>query len=221
MELPVFGFGEDPSPSPTEGADLTETLREIEALREKAYREGYEEGFRKGREDGEKAGYEEGRQKAQQELAEAQARLEANFQKKIQDLDRILQELRRALEETVLDLDKEILHILEKLAEKFLLSEIPRDRDLILRVIRAALEEVVEGARITVRVHPSVIEMLQQFDLRSLSSKNFPKIELKPDPSISPGGCLLETSFGLVDATVERRWEEILKALREAAESEG
>ncbi|RUM87627.1 MAG: flagellar assembly protein FliH, partial [Thermodesulfatator sp.] len=40
-------------------------------------------------------------------------------------------------------------------------------------------------------------------------------------PSIARGGCLLETDFGLVDATLERRWTTLLKALEEAAQGEG
>ena len=40
-------------------------------------------------------------------------------------------------------------------------------------------------------------------------------LEFKADPAITPGGCILETNIGSLDATVENRLMNIHRALRE------
>lgn len=188
---------------------------------QKGYQEGYQEGFDKGHTEGFEKGYAEGRIFAEKELSEAKTKLEEEYQEKLKALEGLLSKLRKTFSESILNLDQEVLAIVEKISEKFLFKALEEDKELILRVIREALKEVVEGAQIVIKVHPKEAEILEKIDLASLSEKNFPKIEIKPDPGVSLGGCLLETSFGLVDATVERRWEEIFKALEEASSSEG
>ncbi len=189
--------------------------------RERGYREGYEEGFEEGRTEGFEKGYLEGRAYAEKELTQEKIRLEAELGKKIKELDELLASVKKSLSEAVLSLDREVLDLLKLLTQKLLFKESLRDEALILRVIREALKEVVEGARVVIKVNPREAEFLKSFDLKALSEKSFPVLSLEADSSITPGGCLLETNFGLIDATLERRWEEILKALEEASKSEG
>ncbi len=201
--------------------DHTPHTPEEQMDQERGYREGYEEGFKAGHTEGFEKGYLEGRAYAEKELDQKKSRLEAELGQKIKELDELLLSLKKEFSEAVFSLDREILHLLKLMAQKLLFKEALRDEALVLRVIREALREVVEGARVVIRVNPREAEFLKNFDLKALSEKNFPVLSLEADPSITPGGCLLETNFGLVDATLERRWEEILKALEEASRSEG
>ncbi|QJA06858.1 hypothetical protein FVE67_08680 [Thermosulfurimonas marina] len=189
-------------------------------LAEKAYREGYREGLEEGRTAGFEKGYAEGRARAEKEAQALRARLEKEYGEKRAQLDQLLASLQEEISRGVLSLDREVLALLKLLVQKLFFREFLRDESVILRVVREALREVVEGSRVTVRVHPREARILQETDLRALSEKTFPEIRVEADPSISPGGCLLETDFGLVDATLERRWTNLLRALEEAAEGE-
>ncbi|MBX6423055.1 FliH/SctL family protein [Thermosulfurimonas sp. F29] len=198
-----------------------EFSREVALAREKAYREGYREGFEEGRTEGFEKGYREGRHRADKELSQKKAQLETELGNKIKELDELLESLKREISGGIFSLDREVLSLLKVMARKFLFKEALKDETLILRVIREALKEVVEGARIKIRVHPREAEFLKRFDLSALSQKSLPALEIVADPSITPGGCLIETNFGLVDATLERRWEELLKTLKEVSDGEG
>jgi len=213
---------EKPIPAPSKEDPLSHQeenhlSREVELAREEGYKEGYREGFEEGRSEGFEKGYLEGRRYAEQELEQEKSRLEAKLGQKIKELDELMTALKKEISEGVLSLDREILSLLKLMAQKLLFKEALKDETLILRVIREALKEVVEGARVKIRVHPREAEFLRRFDLSALSEKSFPTLEIIEDSSVTPGGCLIETNFGLVEATLERRWEELLKALEEAS----
>ena len=205
---------------------------ELERIKRESYEEGYQEGqkegygagYKEGFEKGRREGFEKGRADAQaqaeKELSSAKARLEKEYQERIKAIEDLFSTFKREFSESVLGLDREVLALVERISEKLLFKALEEDEELILRVIREALKEVVEGARVTVKVSPEEAKRLEGLDLRALSDRSFPRLEIQPDPGISKGGCLLETSFGLVEATVERRWEEIFKALREVSSGE-
>lgn len=199
-----------------------EVLRE---MAEKGYREGYQQGLEEGRLEGQQQGYQEGYEQgkiqAEKELQDLKARLENEYRQKLEELDHLLASLREAISQGVLSLDREVLTLLKLLVQKLFFKEFLRDEGVILRVVREALQEAVEGSRVTIRVHPQEAQILRKTNLRALSGKTFPEIRVEADPSIARGGCLLETDFGLVDATLERRWTTLLKALEEAAQGEG
>ncbi|WP_297057782.1 FliH/SctL family protein [Thermosulfurimonas sp.] len=188
---------------------------------EQGYQEGYREGFEAGHAEGFEKGYLEGKSRAEKEIAQKKALLEAELSERIKAVDQFMASLRESASRAVLSLDREILGLLKLLAQKLLFKETLRDETIILRVIREALKEVAEGARVVIKVHPQEAEFLKALNLQSLSSRSFAEIRLEEDPSVTPGGCILETDFGTVDATLENRWAEILKALEEAAGHEG
>ena len=89
------------------------------------------------------------------------------------------------------------------------------DRDLILRVVRKALESVRGQRRVEIRVHPSRLQDLRN-DLDALRREypSIPVIEAEGDPALDERGCVLRSDIGVVDASVERQLAAIRTAMK-------
>ncbi len=163
------------------------SAKEIEA---KAYHQGYREG-----------------QKAGMEVARKEVT------PKIRDLDEALRELDRIKKEFSQALEKEALSLALAVARKVVGYEMQRNGDAIVQVIRQALGKVVDDGNIRVRVHPSQIQTIE--NARSEFADLVPKTEtivFEADQSLTPGGCLIETSFGDIDARLETQFQVIEEA---------
>ncbi len=157
--------------------------------------EAYEKGFAQGQKDG----MELGRQQYESMAAK---------------LRELLRSLEAEIERHVLNLEKPLLSLVKMMAEKVIHREISLGPEVLKNCLQEALQYVVEQSRVRLHLHPEDIEYMDEI-VQELA-KEFSRLkdfELVPDESLSRGGCLLETDFGLVDATYERKWREILQKL--------
>jgi flagellar assembly protein FliH len=204
--------GENGSPesiSPEDSAEeTTEPEKEIDllSLPEVAERlaqleqEAYEKGFAQGQKDG----MERGRQQ---------------YESMASRLKELIKSLEGQIEHHVLALEGPIFSLVKVMAEKVIQKEIGLGPEVLKNCIREALKYVVEQSRVRLRVNPEDVNYMEEI-LQELSAEfsRFKDFELIPDANISRGGCLLETDFGLVDATYERKWREIVKKLDDPEE---
>ena len=71
-------------------------------------------------------------------------------------------------------------------------------------MVNEALSQLIDdGLPTRVRMNPDELALMKGALLETLGE---PGLELIADPSISPGGCVLESATNSVDATVEKRW---------------
>ncbi len=107
-----------------------------------------------------------------------------------------------------------VVGLVVAVAAKVIRQEISMDRDIILNVLREAVKNVLDRDRIKVRLNPKDHERLSKLAPGLISGfEGIRSITLEAVESISPGGGIIETAFGEVDATIEQQLEEILKAL--------
>ncbi|NPA48953.1 MAG: hypothetical protein GXO20_03150 [Thermodesulfobacteria bacterium] len=170
---------------------------EISARLAHLEQEAYEKGFAQGQKDGE-------------ELGRRQYETLANR------LKEILKSLEEAVSEHVLTLEPQLFSLLKVMVEKLVLKEVSTSPEVIKTCLREALGHVVEQTQVKIHLHPDDVEFLEEVlgELR----EEFARIrdfEILSDPNLSRGGCLLETEFGLIDATLDRRWREIFAKLED------
>jgi flagellar assembly protein FliH len=172
--------------------------RRLEIRAQAVEREGYERGFGAG----EKAGFELGRQKA-----------EGLFQK----IDDMLKELANCKETVYKDMEVEIIELTLALAEKIVSREINRDDKAVLNTIQRAMKVAATTGEITLKVNPADRDVLfeNKEDLTRYGVGD-DGVRIKVDESVARGGCLIETNYGVVDATVAG----IIDELREKLDDE-
>jgi len=160
--------------------------------------EAYEKGFAQG----EKDGFEMGTKKVEKIL------------------DRIhgtLQDIVAYGQEFIKRYEKEILHLICAIAEKVVRGGVNVDNQIVREAILEAFSLAADRSKVTVRVNPEEVEYVKEIRPEFFDRINELKsITVESDPSITRGGCFMETAFGNVDARLETQLEKITKAVERA-----
>lgn len=195
--MPLFDGGEDDR----EKADsIIEEAKRKASLIES---ESYEKGFLQG----EKDGFEMGSKKLEKIL------------------DRVhdtLQDMFAYRQEFIKKYEKEMLHLICSIAERVVRGIVKVDNQGIREAILEAFSLAADRSEVTVRVNPEEVEYVKEirpefFDRIS----ELKSITIESDPSITRGGCFMETTFGNVDARLETQLKKIADAVEHAFEEEG
>ncbi|WP_022852299.1 FliH/SctL family protein [Thermodesulfatator atlanticus] len=157
--------------------------------------EAYEKGFAQGQKDGEAL--------AKKQYETLTTRVSA-----------LLKNLEKTIEEHVLSLEPQLILLVKTIVSQIVQREVALNAEVVKASLREALLHVVEQTRVKIHLHPDDMEFLDDIlnELRGEISK-LKDFEIVPDANLQRGGCLLETDFGLVDATLERRFRKIFARL--------
>jgi flagellar assembly protein FliH len=159
------------------------------------------EAFANGYAAGERAGVEAGNKRA-----------EAMLRRLAQTLDEL-----RALRETMIrQTEQQMVSLSLAIARRILRREVAVDHDLLVAMARVALERVGESGTATIRLSPEDYAATVQ---RHGDHWAGSRVKVVADPSVSRGGCLVESEFGFVDASVEAQFDQVAQALTEGPES--
>jgi len=192
--IPLEKGGDNPEKR-KEAEDILQEAREKAALLEQ---EAYEKGFAQGEKDG-------------LELGEKKAT------KLIENIQSILIELSRLAKEIPKQYEKEILDLIFVVAKKIIHREIASDKNAIKDTVLNALHFAVEKSKVILRLNPEDIDYIEKSRTQFFAEvKGLESISITSDPSITRGGCFLETSYGDIDASVETRLEKVYQSLEQA-----
>ncbi len=174
-------------------------LQRMKEIEEQAYKHAYDLGMI----EGEKKAFEE-------------KRLE--FDARINQVDELLKKMENVKVNLLQQNEAQFMHLIFKIAEKIALHEIVGNKEHIAAYIKNVVESLAADDRVNVHVSKDDFAFID--DLRSRLEKQgtqFEKIKLISEPNMTPGGCVIETNFGAIDATVEQRvakaWEAIVSKL--------
>jgi len=122
----------------------------------------------------------------------------------------------RLRERIVKESEEELLKLSFLLAKKIVRQEIKQDRQIMAQVVCEALRVFPEQHDIVVCLHPEdykVISSNRELFLAGVGNDR--QITLKPDEAMTIGGCVVESSTGVIDARIEAQLDEIYRSLVE------
>ncbi len=110
----------------------------------------------------------------------------------------------------------DILEISIDIAKKIIKKEIEQDPEAIIGMILEIMESFSkEETKITVKVNPMQADLVREELPKAISEKGTEaKISVIADDSIAAGGCIFQTSNGIIDAGLETQIEILKEALR-------
>ncbi|HHW71621.1 MAG TPA: hypothetical protein GX393_00145 [Firmicutes bacterium] len=173
---------------------LQQAEAEVETLRLRAKEAGFAEGYEEG--------LEEGRQKALAKASDLLSLLESTVEEAV----RLRAASLRALEDDFLKLSV-------FLADKVIRKAVEADISWLKPIIKEALEVLGTVDQMVVLLNPVDYALLQNYQ-QDLSLTRT-KLVFEQDPSITQGGCLIESETGLIDARLERRLGKLAHHLME------
>lgn len=185
---------------------ITEAKAEAQAI----LREGWEkvEVLHK---EAEKAGFEAGYAAGQQALADEWEK----FHAEVATSKLALEEERLHLIERV---EAELIHLAVNIARKIIHAELDLSPKKISAIAKATLDQALEGRKVTLKVHSSDYNYIVDFLEKNGQEGKGVKVEV--DNTIASRGCIVETSFGIVDGTVEGQIREVTHDLFEVSQSD-
>ena len=193
-----------PQPSPlvripTE--DITKVKSEAQKIIEQAYAEA-----ERIREEAREEGRQAGREEASAQIEEALA-----------TLNEAIKERKKIIK----DAENEILRLALRVAEQIIRSEVSLHRDVCLNIVAEAISRVSDREQIIVKVNREDAEYLKRYKDRLAGMldgvKSFSIIE---DANVEPGGCLIETNLGFIDARISTKLKAIEEALKKVSAEE-
>ena len=113
-----------------------------------------------------------------------------------------------------------------RIAEKIAFDHIQSKPEIVLSVIKKSIEIAQADEDVNVLVSPEQIEFLENMKHQTGRENEFLKtVKLQASDTVQPGGCIVETNYGIIDARVEERisklWEEIRQATPKVKSSVG
>ncbi len=102
--------------------------------------------------------------------------------------------------------ETDLVDLAMQIAKKIVRREVTIDREIALTLVRISLGKLNQRTAARVHLNPEDLAFVQQH-LDSLDFRG--SLELIEDSSITPGGCLVHTETGDVDARVESQFDEI------------
>lgn len=111
----------------------------------------------------------------------------------------------------------DILEISVEIAQKIIKKELQQDPTIILDNIMEILKGLSkEETKITLRVNPVQVSLLKAEVPNVMANVGLEaKILIVPDDTIMEGGCMVTTTNGVIDATIETQLAVISEALKE------
>lgn len=142
-------------------------------------------------------------------------------QQDIENLKRSLVEFFNYKEEVYEKVSECVMEVSVEIAKKIINKHIEADREYLIPIIRGVVEEINKTEnKIILKVMPKDVEIVRD-KMQEIFEGNYfeAKISVVPDNEIKDGGVIVETSNGLIDATLETQLVIIEKALSKQEES--
>lgn len=111
----------------------------------------------------------------------------------------------------------EILSISIDIAKKIIKTEVQQNPDLILANIQQCLRELSkEETKVMLKLNPADVPNVKQNIPTLLENAGLDvKIMIVPDPSMTQGGGIIQTTNGIIDVSIDTQVDIITRALRE------
>ena len=181
--------------------------QEIEHLLEKAKKEAeiikkkaYEEGFIRGKN--------EGLELEKKRLSEI-----------VHNLINGLSEINCLKEKMVEQLEKNMIILIKEISKKVILNETFTNKEIVKNLIKQALQQLIDKTHVDIKVSPQDFEYLLKFKKKFLEEvEGLKHINIIKEKKVKPGGFIIETDTEILDGRIEKRLENIFKAIEEQSE---
>ncbi|MHC1758623.1 MAG: FliH/SctL family protein [Negativicutes bacterium] len=150
----------------------------------------------------------------QQGVAEAKHQMLEQLQKTTERCNALLEAATSEARQIVLGSDNQIVELVLAISRKIIYDELEERPEVILGIVRAALERVRDQNHINIHVSLDDYESILQArnELQGIVGSE-QILTITADTVLTRGGCMIETSFGTVEAGVDTQLDSIRRAL--------
>ncbi|UOF89356.1 flagellar assembly protein FliH [Fodinisporobacter ferrooxydans] len=159
------------------------------------------------RKDGFASGYDEGKNKAFEE-----------YRTTIEKSEQILRYTQQERLDYLAENEPFMIELVCEIARRVIHRQLQVSPDLLIPIIKQALQEIQDYQKVEIRVHPDDYEHVFQSKHTLVNSiPGQSEILIIPDSNVENGGCVIQSEFGTVDARIDTQLSEIKRALTSVA----
>lgn len=178
----------------TAASELIENAKKEE---KKIRQNAYDEGFNSGKE---------------------QCELEATKRcmKKIEDVEKVVAAIKDMGNDLINQYEAKLIQLVMTIVKTIVKKEVEIDSSIIKDCIKNALEEILDKSMVVIHINPDDYNIINEYLTNQFKSPGSPEIILSKDTNIHRGGALIESKMGVIDVTMQTRWEILEKILDKA-----
>lgn len=174
-------------------------LERIAEVQEEAYQKAYQLGF------------EEGTKKAIEEKT-------AELVEKSEKISDLINSFNSIKQEMIRQNEAHVIRMIYQIASRLAFDHVTENQEVILKIIKQALEDAQADENVNVLVSTKQIEFLEKIKLEEKRENDFlKKVKFISSDTVSEGSCIVETNYGVIDARIEERiaklWNEFKQAM--------
>jgi type III secretion protein L len=167
-------------------------------------------------------------QKAQQEAEEIVRRakeamdkerqdgFQAGYQEGLAQVTELLVRARADYDQSLRNSQQDMLNLAFRIAEKIIGKKVEMDQQVILDIVKQALQTVRQSKQVTIRVHPDDARLMRENEEVMMETLGHGRIiDIVDDAKIARGGCIIESEFGTVEAQLQTQLDRLKKVLSE------
>jgi len=109
--------------------------------------------------------------------------------------------------------ESEIVRLSMGIAEQVIHRQVDFDRNVVVGMVKSAIDKLIDRESITVRVNPIDLARMQQHRDEILALGETKHVRLIEDRRIGPGGVVVETESGTLDGRIETQIDEAKRVL--------
>lgn len=174
-------------------------IHKLQQIQQSAYKEGYD------------LGMDEGTKRAYSEKSK-------DISTKLEELDRLVLSVTKLKTDLEVQNESHLIQLVYHMASRISLRQIEIDNQIVVDVMRQAMSLAQDEENIRVQVSDKQLEFIEDIKKNS-HSREFEflkKVKIEANPSIRPGGCIVETNYGEVDSRIEQRLDKLWEHLSDA-----
>ncbi|WP_100373205.1 flagellar assembly protein FliH [Bacillus sp. FJAT-45037] len=171
--------------------DQQQATEQQEVAFEHMKEQGYKEGLQQGREDG-----------------------FSEYSAVIEEANTVIMSAKDEYNKVLADAEPVIVELAVELTKRMINEHLEPDSPLWGQLVKQVIKEVQEHEEVKIYVHPTWFERTRQQkeELQHLLSHT-EVLYIYADAQLSENGCIIESKFGRIDATVDHQLEELKKQL--------
>lgn len=134
--------------------------------------------------------------------------LKEGFQEGLVSFNQHIASLEKQLDELKEDIQQKILPLALKAARKIIGEELKLHPDRIVDIVLASLKPAMQHKKIVIFVNKADLDALEAQKPRLKQAfEHLESLSIQEREDIEPGGCIIQTEAGIINAQLENQWQ--------------
>jgi type III secretion protein L len=139
---------------------------------------------------------------------------DAGYQEGIAQTVELMTKARMEHEQFLKNANRDVMDLAFKVAEKIIGKQLETEPETIISIVKQAMQNVRGSKELTIRVHPDDAKILRSNEEELLETIGRNRIiDIMEDKKVQPGGCIIESEIGTVEAQLQTQLERLKKIL--------